>query len=51
MTDRFPDVDWFCDYCGSHVNSQTGFSDYKYIWKCEECGRKSSISSDNIFEF
>lgn len=25
MTDRFPDVDWFCDYCGAHLNSQTGF--------------------------
>lgn len=50
MEDRFPDVDWYCDYCGAYLNMQTDFSDNKYIWKSEECGRKSSISSDNIFD-
>lgn len=50
MEYRFPDVDWYCDYCGAYLNMQTDFSDNKYIWKCEECGRKSSISSDNIFD-
>lgn len=48
MADRFPDIDWYCDYCNAYLNDQGGFDDSKYIWKCEECGRKSSISSDNI---
>lgn len=47
---RFPDVDWFCDRCDTHLNSQSGFDDNKYTWKCEECGHKNSISRDNIFE-
>ena len=50
MEDRFPDVDWYCDYCVAYLNMQTDFSGNKYIWKSEECGRKSSISSDNIFD-
>ncbi|HEM3671965.1 TPA: Sec23/Sec24 zinc finger-containing protein [Streptococcus suis] len=49
MSGRFPDVDWYCDHCGAHLNVQSGFDDNKYIWKCEECGRKSSISHDNIY--
>ena len=48
MADRFPDIDWYCDYCNAYLNDQSCFDDSKYIWKCEECGRKSSISSDNI---
>lgn len=47
---RFPDVDWWCDRCGANLNSQSGFDDHKYIWKCTECGFKNSISRDNIFE-
>ena len=45
---RFPDVDWYCDYCGAYLNSQVGFDDHKYTWKCTECGGKNSISKDNI---
>lgn len=45
---RFPNVHWTCDHCGAYLNDQYGFDDNKYIWKCTECGRKSSISSDNI---
>lgn len=48
--ERFPDVDWYCDHCGAYLNDQEGFDDYKYVWKCTECGRKSSISADNIIE-
>lgn len=51
MGDRFPEVDWYCDYCDAHLNYQSGFDDHKYVWKCEECGRKSSISSDNIIDY
>lgn len=48
--ERFPDVDWYCDRCGEHLNNQSGFDDHKYTWKCEACGHKNSISSDNIYE-
>ncbi len=45
---RFPNVDWFCDHCGASLNSQRGFDDHKYTWKCRACGYKNSISWDNI---
>lgn len=45
---RFPGVSWYCDHCGASLNSQKGFSDHKYIWKCKKCGYKNSISWDNI---
>lgn len=48
MEERFPDVDWFCDYCNAHLNDQKKFADHKYIWPCTECGFKNSISSANI---
>ena len=47
---RFPDVDWYCDHCGSYLNAQEGFDDHKYIWKCTQCKGKNSISRDNIHE-
>jgi ribosomal protein L37AE/L43A len=50
MNERFPDVEWYCDRCGAYLNSQDGFDDHHYIWKCKECGFKNSISSSNIFE-
>jgi hypothetical protein len=50
MSERFPDVDWYCDRCNAHLNSQSGFDDNKDTWKCEACGHKNGISSDNIFE-
>ncbi len=21
--ERFPDIDWWCDHCGAHLNDQT----------------------------
>lgn len=45
---RFPDVDWYCDHCGSYLNAQPGFDDHKYTWKCTHCKGKNSISRDNI---
>lgn len=47
--ERFPDTDWWCDSCNSYLNSQEGFDDHKYVWKCTNCGFKSSISKDNIY--
>lgn len=48
MSGRFPDVDWFCDRCNARLDTQSGFDDNKYTWKCAECGHKNSISRDNI---
>ena len=48
MARRFDNVDWYCDRCGAYLNSQPGFDDHKYIWKCQKCGYKSSISKANI---
>lgn len=50
MGERFQGIDWYCDCCGSNLNSQNGFDDHKYTWKCTECGYKNSISRDNIVE-
>ena len=46
---RFPGIDWHCDRCGAYLNSQEGFDDHKYLWKCTECGHKNSISRDDIY--
>lgn len=48
MKSRFIGIDWFCDKCGARLDTQKGFDDSKYLWKCTECGFKSSISRDNI---
>lgn len=50
MSDRFPDIGWYCDRCNASLNDQPGFDDHKYTWKCTECGHKNSISSDDIYE-
>ena len=43
MGERFAGIDWWCDRCGAYLNSQSGFNDHKYTWKCTECGFKNSI--------
>lgn len=50
MSDRFPEIDWYCDRCNAYLNNQPGFDDHRYIWKCTECGHKNTISFDNIYE-
>ena len=50
MSERFSGIDWFCDCCDTYLNSQPGFDDHKYTWKCTNCGHKNSISRDNIVE-
>lgn len=50
MSERFQDIDWWCDRCNAYLNSQSKFDDHKYIWQCTECGHKNSISSSNIYE-
>ena len=50
MSERFPNIDWYCDRCNSYLNSQEGFDDHHYVWKCTNCGHKNSISLDDKFE-
>lgn len=47
MSERFPEIDWYCDRCNAYLNDQSGFDDHHYVWKCTECGHKNSISSDS----
>ena len=42
MSDRFPDIDWWCDRCSAYLNAQDGFDDHHYVWKCTECGDRKS---------
>lgn len=35
MTDKFPDVDWYCDNCSDYLNDQDRFDSLKYLWKDE----------------
>ena len=50
MSERFPNIDWWCDRCGAYLNDQVGFDDHNYTHKCTNCGHKNSISRDNIYE-
>lgn len=50
MSERFQNIDWYCDRCNSYLNSQEGFDDHHYVWKCTNCGHKNSISLDDIYE-
>lgn len=42
----------YCKRCGALLNKQRGYSDFQYIWECEECGAINRVffnpDSDNI---
>ena len=48
MSERFPDVDWYCDDCNDHLNDQAHFTDANDTWTCADCGHENSISSGAI---
>ena len=48
MSERFPDVDWYCDECDEYLNEQSGFSDQNDCWICTDCGYENSISAGAI---
>ena len=50
MSGRFPNVDWWCDYCGALLNYQNGFDDSNDTWACTECGTINRISASEIYE-
>lgn len=47
MSGRFPNVDWWCDYCGALLNYQNGFDDSNDTWACTECGTIMPPKSTN----
>ena len=48
ITPRFPDYDWYCVHCHELLNTQLGFNDNKFTWKCTNCSYRNSISKDNL---
>lgn len=47
---RFPDVEWYCDRCGAHLNDQDGFDDHLLSWKCKLCGYENKLDYSEIYE-
>lgn len=43
-------IDWYCDNCNSHLNSQHGFKPYDDSWKCTKCGYENSLTKDNVLD-
>ena len=48
MSGRFPNVDWWCDYCGALLNYQNGFDDRNDTWACTDCGTINRLSASEI---
>ncbi len=49
LQNRFPDIEWYCDRCGAHLNEQTGFNDYLSRWKCQMCGYENKLDISEIY--
>lgn len=47
---RFPDVEWYCDGCGAHLNEQEGFDDYLPEWKCTACGYVNKLDMSEVYD-
>ena len=50
LKNRFPDVEWYCDACGSHLNEQKGFDDHLPEWKCQNCGFANKLAYSEIYD-
>lgn len=50
LKNRFPDVEWYCDRCGAHLNEQEGFDDHLPEWKCTACGFVNRLDISEIYE-
>lgn len=50
LKERFPDVEWYCDRCGAHLNDQDGFDDHLLSWKCKLCGYENKLDYSEIYE-
>ena len=47
---RYPGIEWYCDRCESHLNSQDGFTDRNPVWVCKECGYENRIDASLIYD-
>lgn len=50
LLERFPDVEWYCDGCGAHLNEQEGFDDHLSSWKCKVCGCENKLDYGEIYD-
>ena len=50
LEERFPDVEWYCDGCGAHLNEQEGFDDHLPVWKCRACGYENKLDISEVYE-
>ena len=41
-------VFWFCDKCGTFLNTQEGFDEKKKLFVCQKCGFINNVTEDNI---
>ncbi len=41
-------IDWYCDECNAHLNSQIGFNPYNGSWICSKCEYENSLTKDDI---
>ena len=41
--------EWFCEECGSKLNSQPGFTDTCGFWMCWVC-QCENVANDNSYE-
>lgn len=41
-------VFWFCDKCGTFLNTQEGFDENKKLFVCQKCGFINNVTEDNI---
>lgn len=48
MSERFPNIDWYCDRCNAYLNSQNGFDDHNYT---HTCGDYSSTIQKRLIVF
>ena len=47
---RFPGIEWHCDCCGAHLNSQEGFDDHLEAWQCRKCGHINMLDYSCVYE-
>ena len=48
MSEKYPNIDWYCDECDAYLNEQSGFDDHCGTWVCTECGHENEISESQI---
>ena len=41
-------VFWFCDKCGTFLNTQEDFDENKKLFVCQKCGFINNVTEDNI---